>query len=223
MKRTITALTALTALAAALALAATAQAAPVKNGNFERGNLRGWQKNLLPNSECGYWGVYRGEWQPPGIPVRGDIGEPEIPRPPQGKWAAVAFQPSCPSAQILSQVVKLKKKQKHRLSFRLAYDNLDEDFFTPDTFALGPAANQQVRVDVMKAKAPIRSFRPNHILKRVFRTNRGDRRVRSYRRVTANLNRFAGKKVKLRFAVAVNQNPIVVGLDAVKIKSKKKR
>lgn len=220
MKRTITALT---ALATALAVAAAAQAAPVKNGGFERGNLSGWQKHHYPDGECGFWEAYRGTWAPPSLSRRGDVVEPEIPRPPQGKWAAVAFQPRCASAQVLSQVVKLKKNRKHELSFRLAYDNLYEDFFTPDTFRLGPAANQQVRVDVLKAKAPIRSFRPNHILKRVFRTNSGDRRVRSYRRVTANLSKFAGKKVKLRFAVAVNEAPIAVGLDAVKIRSQKKR
>jgi|HigsolmetaAR202D_1030399.scaffolds.fasta_scaffold09159_3 hypothetical protein len=207
---------ALAALVAALALAGTAQAANVKNGGFEKGSLKGWQKQAIPGDLCGRWSVYSGE-------LRG-IGSGAIyPPPPQGSWAALARQPSCPSAQVLSQVVKLKAKQTHKLSFQIAYDNEHTRFFTPKTFDVAGPDNQQVRVDVLKANAPVLSFKSKHILKRVYLTKRNAPTTRSFHKVTANLSRFAGKKVRLRFGVAVNWQPLTVALDDVKIKSKRKR
>jgi|HigsolmetaAR202D_1030399.scaffolds.fasta_scaffold09159_2 hypothetical protein len=203
----------LVVLAAALALAGDAQAATVRNAGFERPDLRGWQQFADPDAGCGSWATY------------GGAGLPGLPPPPQGKRAVAALAPGecLGEALILSQAVRLKRGRRHELSFRLAYSNSHDRFFVPRTFAPEPAANQQVRVDVLKARAPLRSFNPAHILKRVYLTRPGAPLQRGYHRVTAKLTRFAGKRVRLRFAVVANRGPLAFGLDAVRVKSTRKR
>ena len=110
-----------------------------------------------------------------------------LPPAPQGRFAAVADQPGCPSGQILSQVVKLEPRSRHRLRFALAHLNAfagKPNFITPPTLGLG-VPNQQVRVDVLKAGAPVRSVQGRHVLDRVFRTETGDPDFRPNRPVKA--------------------------------------
>lgn len=201
------------AAACALLAPATAQAVPVANGNFERGDLKGWKTLFEPNA-CGLWEVYSGEYIEPGL---------RIAPPPQGQYGALAIQPSCPSRMVISQTVKLPKRQRHVLRFKLAYQNTANGFKTPNTLSVEGPDNQQFRADVLTARAPLLSLKKKHVLASVFRTNRGTRKKRGYKTVKANLSRFAGRKVQLRFAVAVNLSPLVVGLDKVRIASKRKR
>lgn len=208
MKKTIAVLV---ALVVSHAFVSSAEAARVKNGGFEKGSLAGWQKSEKPSPFCGRWQVYTDMFRGVGVPL-----------PPQGHWAALAYQDECPSSQILSQVVKLKKGQKHRLRFRLAYFSEEPHFFTPPRLTHFGGPNQQIRVDVVKPNAPIRSVKPKHVLKRVFRTEEGDPQGLPYTRFKANLTKFAGKKVRLRFAVVVNQWVVGLGLDDVKVVSQDK-
>jgi hypothetical protein len=206
----------ITALLGAVALTSgTATAAPIENRNFERGSLAGWSKSAYPSPECGRWRAR------PATISRGD----GFPPPPQGEFAAVADQPDCPSGQILSQVVKLREGRTHRLAFELAYLNINvgdpDNFITPATLGLG-MPNQQFRMDVLKPGAPPRSVENRHVLKRVYRTEEDDPNQRSYRTVRANLTPFAGERVRLRFAVVVNQAPLVVGIDSVAIRSRRR-
>lgn len=207
----------------------TASAAKVVNGGFERGNLSGWQRDYFPV----------GKGKPPGQWYAYDEAFPRLllatslPAPPRGRWGAVTYQ-NGRSVQILSQVVKLKAHRKHRLKFLLAYDNANDGdemrlrgdgagpgFFTPASLGLGQP-NQQFRMDVMKPGADIRAVNDEAVLKRVYRTEVGDpNHRRRYRSVTANLTRFAGQKVRLRFAVAVTESPLSAGIDAVKVKTKR--
>jgi len=205
--------------------AAGASAARVANGDFERGNLSGWQKDF---SEAGGWFVYDG----PFGPLRGPA--PLVPAPPQGEFGAISAQGE-PSRMILSQVVDLQSGKKHKLKFKLAYDNrntgaprdrlrrgISSGFFTPKSFRFGMAArpNQQFRMDVMKPGAPIKSLKNKHVLDRVYRTDRGDPNRRNFRTIKADLTDFAGDRVRLRFAVVVTEAELNVGIDAVKIKTK---
>lgn len=204
-----------------------AGAAHVSNGNFERGNLSGWEQDYLPGPQGGLWFAHEGPFSDIAKP-RGPVPA-TLPAPPQGDFAAVADQ-NDPKAQFLSQVVKPKPDQRHRLRFHLAYRNRNTGskmrgdgmpgFITPRTFSRA-VANQQFRMDVMKPNAPIGSLRADHVLKRVYRTEVGDRNVRPYRRVRANLTKLAGRKVRLRFAIVVTEAPLHVGIDAVKVKSKR--
>jgi hypothetical protein len=194
---------------AALGLApGIAGAAKVKNGGFEAGNLGGWQKTYYPSpaDPAGAWNIY------------GEIMRGMLPSPPQGDFAAITSQGD-PSAQILSQVVKLRDNRRHKLSFQLAYINSNEAFHTPASLAVA-GDNQQFRMDVMKAGAPIRSVKGKHVLERVYRTDEGDPNLRDYGRVTANLTPYAGEEVRLRFAVVVTESVLNAGIDAVKIRTK---
>jgi hypothetical protein len=211
-------------LALALALGpSTASAANVENGDFERGNLSGWQTTNYPNPDEPF-----GEWFAYGDIMRPDIRRGGIPLPPQGQFGAVTNQVNI-SGQILSQVVELKPGKRHKLRFKLAYQDQDNkrlssrrgvpNFITPRTLALN-RRNQQFRMDVIERDAPIKSVKRKHVLERVYRTERGDPNARGFRTITANLTPYAGEKVRLRFAVVVTESPLNVAIDAVKIKTK---
>lgn len=215
---------------AMLAIGGTAGAATVQNGTFEGGpSLPGWKKDFFGP---GAWSIYTGEF---GGSTRGMGSELTVPEPPQGEHGAISSQDS-PSAMFLSQKVKLKDNRRHKLRFQLAYANQNtgnpvrgEDFgngfFTPNHFRFGKAArpNQQFRMDVMKPGAEIRSLDRDDILENVYITERGDPRRKAYRSVTASLTHLAGKAVRLRFAVVVTEDPLNVGIDAVKVKTKRLR
>ncbi len=209
------------ALGAIVALAlgtATANAATVENGNFETGDLEGWKTD--------FFGAF--EWAPYPL-LRGD----GVPPPPQGQVGVLSDQGD-PSAGFLSQVVKLERGMRHKLKFKLAYDNQNTGgpvpvrrgsfpgFRTPKHFRFGKddRPNQQFRMDVMKPDAPIRSLKAEHVLEEVYITERGDPNHRNYRTISENLTEHAGDKVRLRFAVAVTEAQLNVGIDSVKIRSK---
>jgi hypothetical protein len=210
-----------------LALAAgSASAARVVNGGFERGDLSGWQKDFAGPGE---WFAYSGVFPPD---TRGMGPSLTVPAPPVGNFGAMSDQ-GMPSRVILAQDVKLKRNRRHRLSFQLAYANQNAGkprgtfgpgFYTPHSFGFSKAArpNQQFRMDVLEAGAPIKSLQNADILERVYRTDVGDPNRRSYRRITANLTKYAGERVLLRFAVVVTEAPLNVGIDAVKVKSKRR-
>jgi hypothetical protein len=186
-----------------------AGAAKVKNGGFEAGNLGGWQTTYYPSpaDPAGEWNLY------------GEIMRGFVPAPPQGDFAAITNQGD-PSAQILSQVVKLRDNRRHKLSFQLAYINANEVFHTPASLAVSAGENQQFRMDVMKPSAPIRSAKNKHVLETVYRTEEGDPNEREFRRITTNLSPYAGEKVRLRFAVVVTESVLNAAIDAVKIKTR---
>ena len=217
-------ITGLLAIAAfGLGVTAPADAARVVNGDFERGNLGGWEKHYFPSqkSPFGIWRAYTGPFSPG--PMRGPA--PAVPAPPQGEFGAVTEQGD-PSVQILSQVVSLKPDRRHKLRFKLAYYNQNSvmargaaGFITPNSLTLGQP-NQQFRMDVMKPGAGIRAM-GGAVLDRVYRTEVGDADQKGYGPVAANLTPYAGKEVRLRFAVAVTEAPLHVGIDAIKIRTRR--
>jgi hypothetical protein len=195
-----------------------ATAAPVQNGGFERGNYTGWDvREFGPAS----WGLVCA--LPRGY---------SFSAPPEGFCAAFASQNEV-SAQVLSRVVNLREDRRHRLTYQLAWENSaggprrgpappPNGFITPNSLALD-RPNQQFRVDVMKPGAPIRSTDPDHVLMRLFRPGPDDPAQSDWQRASANLTQFAGRKVRLRFAVAVTENVLNLGVDAVKIKTRRQR
>ena len=207
----------------ALALCATtvalgvgaASAAPVRNGGFESGG-NGWD---VREFGAGSW-VYVCAL-PRGIPFSA---------PPEGFCATFTDQDD-PSVQVLSQVVNLRDNRRHRLSYHLAWSNEaaprlgpappPNGFITPNSLQLD-RPNQQFRVDVMKPHAPIRSTDPDHVLMRVARPGPDDPAERDWQREGANLTQFAGQKVRLRFAVVVTENVLNVGVDGVKIRTRRR-
>jgi hypothetical protein len=197
-----------------------ATGAKLKNGGFESGDFSRWQ---VENEGEGDWFVYSGT----EIPGGGD--GPPLPRggpfffaPPQGTFGAVTNQPG-PGLHILHRTLKLKPDNKHRLKLRIYYVT-GSDFHSPPTFEFDEGKdNQQYRIDVLKKRAPIDSLKKKDILVEIFGTEPGDPSSLAPKKLSVNLTKFAGKKVRLRLAEVDNQGNFYAAVDAVKLKSKPKK
>jgi hypothetical protein len=196
-------------LGLSLAAPLNASAASVKNGGFEN-LLSDWlPQNLGP----GQWYAYSGTSSPFGVPIAA---------PPEGSFAAVSDE-SNPSTPILYQDVALEPTATHTLSLFVYYRSAAPIAVpSPDSLLYSPIStpNQQYRIDVMKASAPLTSVNPADILLNVFRTKVGDPTVLLPTFKTVDLTPFAGQTVRLRFAVVANVAPFNASTDAVTITSK---
>ena len=226
-----------------------AQGATVVNGDFETGNLSGWQvSNSTPN---GNWFAYTGTKPPlqkeeeenpeeieivpiePIKPIAKPLLSPMFPpffAPPQGSWGAVTDERREDTA-ILYQDIALEPYWTHQLTMTFYYVSFDPIFVpSPNTLSSGgpriiiigeepKPVNQQVRVDVMKPTAPIDSLNPSDILTTLFASKNGDPESMAPTQLNANLTPFAGQTVRLRIANAVGDNIFHTGVDAVSIAS----
>lgn len=208
MPGTRRAVLALLIIAAALLAPLSANAATITNGNFETGNLTGWQ---LQNAGSGSWFAYTGTSSP--------LSANTIPAPPQGTFGAISDQEDM-SSQILYQDVALEPGYTHQLSLIAYYTSFAAmSVPTPDTLDHAVAGNQQYRIDVMKPNAPIASVNPTDILLTIFRTKTGDPGVLPPTSMSANLTPFAGQTVRLRFADVAQLNFLHAGTDAISLVS----
>lgn len=178
------------ALMAALAVAAPASAATVVNGDFETGDLSGWEQASTAGSWANYIGVTN--------PANGRL----IAAPPEGLRAAVSGQ-NGPGRTFMYQDIALEEGQRHTLNLQVYYESAAA-LVSPDTLATN-LSNQQYRIDVLRAGAPIDSVDAADILTTVFRTQPGDANPRAPFPISTDLTAFAGQTVRLRFAeVATN-------------------
>jgi hypothetical protein len=197
---------------------AGAGAATVVNGDFESGTLSGW--HVRRATQAGNWFAYKGT----DAPIGHKRGADPVQAPPQGLYAGIADQAN-PDTLILYQDIALEAGFSHQLSLLAYYDSYEPIAIpTPDTLSvddasLGGQGNQQYRIDVMKAGAPIESVDPADVLRTLFRTEPGDPVTMSPIRLTANLTQFAGQTVRLRIANAVHEEVFNAGVDAVSISS----
>ena len=98
-------------LCAVLAAPSAGLAASVENGNFETGNLQGWQVHRV--TELGDWYAYRGT----DAPIGGkQLGAPVI-APPQGTYAAITDEYN-PDTVVLYQDIVLRAGYEHRLNMQ---------------------------------------------------------------------------------------------------------
>jgi hypothetical protein len=204
----------LAALAVALIGATGALAATVVNGDFETGNLTGWQvvNNPAGDEETGSWYAYAGT-----APPR-EFAEP-VPPPPAGSYAAITSQGG-PGSHILYQDVALEPYYSHQLSLLVYYKSFAPLFTpSPNTLSYEGAENQQYRVDVMNPAAPVDSANPADVLATVFATKEGDPQELGPTQLTADLTPFAGQTVRLRFAEVDNRYYLEAGTDSVAIAS----
>ena len=207
-------------VAVAVGVATVALAAPVSvpNGGFEEGTFAKWDRFERGDGD---WNIYEAD------PPRG-IG-PIVPAPPEGEFAALVTQGG-PGVNILHRVLKLKRSAVNKLKFQLYYDNSNDRFHSPKNFKFGgggilPRArgggggdpNQQLRVDLMKPKAKIRSLKGKDILATLLWTKPGDPLQRPYKAVRANMTKLGinAKRVRLRIAEVDNQGEFLVGVDAL--------
>ncbi len=212
-------ITVVAALAGCALLApAGARAASVANGDFESGNLSGWQVYDSNSTGKTSWFAYSGLLTP-------KTAKPFL-APPSGSWAAVSDGNSIDTT-ILYQDVALEPSLAQTLSMTLYYvsyepivvpepNTLETD---PGPFSIGEEVpeNQQMRVDVMRPSAAIESLDPGDILATVFANKNGDPEQMLPTHITTELTPFAGQTVRLRIAVAIQDNYFNSGVDAVSI------
>lgn len=191
----------------ALLAPGSAAAATVVNGDFETGNLGGWQ--VHNSSPHGDWFTYSGNSVSSFFP------------PPSGNWAAVSngFEPD---TAILYQDVALEPYFAHRLALTVYYHSYGPIAVPePNTLATdGPVAdNQQLRVDVVRPAAPIESLAAGDVLATLFASRTGDPAVMVPTELTADLAPFAGQTVRLRIATAFQEAVFNAGVDEVSLTS----
>ncbi len=195
-----------------------ARAASVANGDFESGNLSGWQVYNSNSTGNTSWFAYSG-------PLTPKTSKPFF-APPSGSWAALSDGDSIDTT-ILYQDVALEPSVAQTLSMTLYYvsyepivvpepNTLETD---PGPFSIGEEVpeNQQMRVDVMRPSAAIESLDPGDILATVFANKNGDPEQMLPTHITTELTPFAGQTVRLRIAVAIQDNYFNSGVDAVSI------
>lgn len=194
--------------AAALLAPSGANATTVVNGDFETGNLSGWQ---LQNSNASgdSWFAYSGTTSPLTLQT--------IAAPPQGSFAAVTDQGG-PGTHILYQDVALEPGNAHKLSLFVYYRSSATPVTpSPDSLNSATPNNQQYRVEVLKPSAAVDTVNPADILATVFRTKTGVPSTMAPTLMTADLTPFAGQTVRLRLSEVDNQSIFQASADAVSI------
>jgi len=181
------------------------------NWNFERGDLRGWHTR---SRGSGAWYVYENGTTPPN-PAETDPDVPfSVPAPPEGRYAAVTDM-TAPGSRVMYRDVKLDGRRT--LTFSLYYASAGP-LASPATLSFdGCAPNQQFRVDIMDASAPVSSTSPADVLATVFQTQPGDPSTLAPRTVAFDLSEWAGERVRIRFAQVDNSGPLRTGVDDVRL------
>jgi hypothetical protein len=198
----------LTVAVALLAAPGGAGAAIVNNGDFETGNLSGWQVSTTDAGEG--WFAYSGTSSP--------LNDFSIPGPPQGNHAAITDEQG-EGLHVLYQDMTLPPGGSvNQLSLFVYYDTA-APIVSPNSLDPMGGANQQYRIDVIKPSAPIDSVVAGDVLLTVFRTLAGDPQTLGPTVKTADLTAFAGQTVRLRLAEVDNQFFFNAGADAISINS----
>lgn len=187
--------------------------AAAENLNFERGDLTNWRTLSFGS---GAWHVYADGKTPPDPADTDRRVAFSVPAPPEGKFAAVVDM-GAPGARILHR--KLKLDGRFKLRFTVFYESAGEFFSPPNLDYYLREPNNQFRVDLMDAAAPVTSIAGEHILATIFRTSPGDRRSVRSRVVTFDLSRWAGHTVRIRFAAVDNRGPLRAGVDNLRLQT----
>lgn len=209
--------TALVSLAFTGALALPVGAAPLlTNGGFESG-FTGWTTADALGGD-GTFFIQSGT----ASPVNGDA----VPAPPGGVNAAMS-DGGGPGSHVLYQDFAVSTAaSQFVLSFDLFIGNRGGQFATPSPADLDfgiNKANQQVRVDILKASAGPFSVAASDVLSALYQSNAGDPLVAGYTKysfdITALVNASLGKTLRLRFAETDNLAPLQAGVDNVTLEA----
>jgi adhesin HecA-like repeat protein len=184
------------------------------NWNFETGDFTGWRTRSTGN---GAWHVYEDGARPPD-PTDTDPNYPfKVPEPPEGRFAAVTDM-RAPGTRILYRDVELDGRFK--LSFTVFYESHEVRFSSPANLDQNhPEPNLQFRVDLIDPAARLDSLAAKDVLATIFRTARGDPGKLEPRTLSFDLSRWAGQKVRLRFAQVDNRGPLRAGVDDVRLEA----
>jgi hypothetical protein len=206
----------LVALVLAALMPSAAPAATVVNGGFESGDFSGWETRR--STGLGNWYAYQGT-KPP---IPHERGATSVQPPPQGQYGAIADQAN-PDSLLLFQDLRLEPGSQYKLSLLAYYDTYaalavpSPETLSVEEGALGPQANQQFRIDVIRPEAAPDSVSPADVLLNLFRTRAGGARKMGPTRLVGDLAPFAGQTVRLRIAVAATEEVLSGGVDAVEL------
>jgi hypothetical protein len=198
------------AIAALLLATGPAAAAGPIEGNFESGTLDAWT-NLSFYEHT--------EWT---AQTKADAeADFKTTLPAIGPYVAATEYGGNDTA-ILAQTFALPASSSLSLSLYLFYKSeAPISVPSPDTLFVKPfegePSNQQVRVDVLKANAPLESLSPNDILATLYASPSGGPQVLGPTLLSADLSQFAGQTVTLRIANATSEGEMKVGVGAVSL------
>jgi len=173
--------------------------------DFESGTLDAWEVDLQGS---GGWFPYRDGKSPPS-PSESDPSFPfEVPDPPEGAWAAVTDMRG-PGRQILHTSLSLDRA--YALHLTLFYVSGGAPFAEAGGEHL--EGGQQVRIDVMRADAPLDSLAAGDVLATVFRTSHDSAAHCAPTPIAFDLSRWAGQTVRLRISNVNSRGPLRAGID----------
>ena len=186
-----------------------AVAASLANDDFESGALTKWR---IDRKGPGGWFVYTNGSTPPSL-ASTDPGFPfAVPEPPQGRFAALTDM-NGPGRFILSRKVTLDGR--YRLRMTVFYANSGR--FSATTSSQDAVNDeQQYRVDLVAAGAPVDTTADAAVLATIFMTKPADSAHLEPTEMTIDLSKWEGQTVRLRFAVGQNQAPLRAGVDAIR-------
>lgn len=174
----------------AAALVATESTVPLVNGSFLQG-LNGWTS--VDHGD--------GHWQqvlmtgPTGLLQNGYT----VPSDP-GQTAAAGTTQNGPGDHILYQDFSLPgKSSTSALGLDFRYENHSGSFVQAPSLSYS-VPNQQMRIDVLKAGSAVATLDPTDILATVLTTPPGSPLVTPWTSVKLDLSKFAGQRVRIRFA-----------------------
>jgi hypothetical protein len=201
----------LLAIAALLLAAGAAGAAGPVEGNFENG-LAAWTTTSFYNST---------KWTTQTKADAEDAFGLEAAFPAAIGPYVAATQYGGNDTAILAQTFALPTASSLNLSLYLFYESVTPTLVpAPDTLFVKPSGgepggNQQVRVDLLKANAPLESISPNDILATLYASPPDGPGVLGPTLLSADLSQFAGQNVTLRIANATSDGEMEVGVGAV--------
>jgi hypothetical protein len=178
--------------------------------DFESGTLANWQ---IDRSGAGSWFVYSDGKKPPD-PSQSDPNFVfDVPNPPQGKFAAIV-DANAPGRRILYRDITLDGR--YRLHLTVFYVNMGTFSAATETSQNTISDEQQFRIDLVSATAPITSVAKPHIPANIFRAQPGDPSRRAPAEITVDLSPWEGQTVRLRLAAVDNHAPMRAGVDNIR-------
>ncbi len=178
------------------------------NGDFESGNLAGWQVY----TDQSFGGI--ADWfvtDQPESPISGNGLDPA----PGGAFQAVADEEGV-GTMILYRDFAIPATLKATLKLTYWINNTGADYSDAGDFYAGGGPNQKVRID-LQDPASSGLLDQEGILANYFRTNGSTPLHRTATTITRDLTPFAGSTVRLRIAVVVTDRFMNVGIDDVSL------
>ena len=195
-----------------LLAACTGQSTPttVVTDDFESGSLADWQ---AVGGGAGGWFVYSDGDKPPD-PAHSDPNVPfRLPRPPQGRFAAVTDMDG-PGTRILYRDLRLDGQFRIDLTVYWAGTS---PLSSPPTLDYHAAeANEQFRIDLIAPTAPIDSVADTDVLTTIFATSPTDPAEQQPTEVSTDLSAWQGQTVRLRLAQTDNRGPLRAAVDNIR-------